>query len=270
MKMTKYSLSLIASSIVLSIVLMQCNAPATAEAQVTSQLDNSTLVATSEMEKHSGVTYINKPEATIVQKSKVSTIEIPKSINTETAEVTTFIKPIALMSADFTLKSVQATIKGTSTLHDWESKVTKMEGKGSFQLTDNVLGSIKDAEIKIAVRGIISEKGSKMDNKTYETFKSDKYPFIIYSFSDAVVKITASHDVSIETTGNLAMAGVSLPVSLMANGKELPNGDLQLSVFKKLNMTDFGMEPPVMFLGTIKVGNEIAVSFDFVLSEIKN
>jgi hypothetical protein len=63
------------------------------------------------------------------------------------------------------------------------------------------------------------------------------------------------------------MAGASKSVSLLASGKELPNGDLQLSVSKTIKMTDFGMEPPVMFLGTIKVGNEITVSFDFILAK---
>ncbi len=140
-----------------------------------------------------------------------------------------------------------------------------MEGKGSFLLKDDELVALKDVEIKMAVKGIKSEEGKVMDNKTYDTFKSDKNPNIIYTFSSAQVKIAASKSVTIEVDGNLSMAGVTKPVSLTATGKELPNGDLQLSVSKKIKMTDYKMEPPVMMLGTIKVGNEITVSFDFVL-----
>ncbi len=144
-----------------------------------------------------------------------------------------------------------------------------MEGKGAFNTKNNELVSIKDVEIKIAVKGIKSKEGKKMDDKTYETFKSDKHPNIVYTFSNAVVKIEPSHAVTIEASGQLAMAGITQPVSLSAIGIELPNGDLQLSVSKKLKMTDFNMKPPVMMLGTIKVGDEITVKFDFVLDKTK-
>lgn len=165
----------------------------------------------------------------------------------------------------FVLKSTKAIVKGSSSLHAWESKVTQMEGKGAFETKDDELVAVKNVEIKIAVTGIKSKEGKKMDNKTYETFKSDEYPFIVYTVSNAVVKVNASNVVTIEASGKLSMAGSTQSVPLSLTGKKLPNGDLQLSVSKKLKMTDYKMEPPVMLLGTIKVGNEITVEFDFVL-----
>ncbi|WP_367390610.1 YceI family protein [Lewinella sp. LCG006] len=317
--MTKYSLSLVASLMVISVAFMQCSAPENDEAQVTSQLDTSMSVITAEVKVDSGLIAVDQPEMMVdkpkemASKPKVARIDKPamttnkpKAIITEkpsvavtVPKITTTEKPIPtiveqledvttqeleaaapeilkavtteiqskLTAADFSLKSVNATISGTSTLHDWVSKVTVMEGKGSFQMEDNVLSSIKDAEIKIKVTGIKSEEGDKMDDKTYEAFNSDKYPSIIFPFSNAVVNINDTHAVSIGTTGNLTMAGTSKAVSLLAIGKELPNGDLQLTVSKTIKMTDFNMEPPVMFLGAIKVGDEITVSFDFVLSK---
>jgi hypothetical protein len=218
------------------------------EVEESRQMDSSISMVTSASKMDRGVSQIDKLEVITINSLKAT--------------------PAALILNDFSYKSVKATVKGTSTLHDWESEVTIMEGKGSFQLNENVLASINDAEIKITVHGIISEKGSKMDNKTYEAFKSDKYPYIIYTFSKAIVKID-SQVVSIKSTGTLAMAGASKSISLLAQGKELPNGDLQLSVSKTIKMTDYNMKPPTMFLGTIKVGDEITVNFDFVLSKIK-
>jgi polyisoprenoid-binding protein YceI len=210
---------------------------------------------------------VDKPAPVDAPKSigEPAPIDAPKSID----KPTPVDEPASLTSTGFTMKSLKATIKGTSTLHDWESQVTEIEGKGSFQMKDKLLATIQDTEIKIAVKGIKSTEGKKMDKKTYEAFKSDENPFIIYSFSNAVVKISASNDVTIEATGNLSMAGTSEPVSLSANGKELPNGDLQLTVSKKIKMTDYNMEPPVMFLGTIKVGDEISLSFDFELKKLQ-
>ncbi|MEO5570152.1 MAG: YceI family protein [Bacteroidia bacterium] len=192
-----------------------------------------------------------------------------KSASESDTKATHIDEPTAIKSAEFSLKSVKASIKGTSTLHAWESQITMMEGKGSFQSKDDTLSVIKDVEIKIDVNGIKSKEGKKMDKKTYEAFKSDKNPFITYSFNNALVKISASHDVTIEATGNLSMAGTTNSVSLSATGKMLPNGDLQLTASKQIKMTDYNMVPPVMFLRTIKVGNEITVSFDFVLARSK-
>ncbi len=306
--MKKFSRLLVAFGIVVSIAFVQCKNPKTTEAQEETQIDTSISEITPETTKYidsSEETVIEEPKTTpitatdnnnppVIEKTKTTTVDktkppvikktkttttdstkpivIDKPIptTTDSPQTTTVEKPAALVSADFSMKSVKATITGTSTLHGWESDVTIIEGKGSFQIKNNMLASIKNAEIKIPVRGIISEEGKKMDNKTYETFKSDEYPYITYSFSNADVKINESQVVSMETIGKLSMAGVSKSVPISAHGKVLPNGDLQLTVSKKIKMTDFNMEPPVMFLGTIKVGNEITVNFDFVLSKINN
>lgn len=297
--MKRYSTTLGAFSILLCLAFTQCNSDSTNEVEevttrmdtiisvhnaldsvglVRAETDNATSISAipAKLKEDIQVKTTDKPKGLVIEKSKTPITEKPKETITEKPKTATIDKakpvtdekPIVLESVDFSLKSVKATIKGTSTLHDWESKVTVIEGKGSFQSKDDELIAIKDVEIKISVKGIISEEGSMMDDKTYETFNSDKYPYIVYSFSNAVVKTNKSNAVSIETIGNLTMAGTSKSVSLLATGTKLPNGDLQLTVSKTIKMTDYNMEPPVMLLGTIKVGDEITVIFDFVL--VKN
>ncbi|MEP6262270.1 MAG: YceI family protein [Gillisia sp.] len=294
--MKKHSVLLIAFGMVITMVFVQCKNPETNDTQLKTQEDSSISVVPSETE-----TYIDSTDATVIDKPTTNTdeptpividktTEKPKSkviVKPETTadtpkpvvidkpiptiidnpQDTTVEKTAAPVTADFSMKSVKATIAGTSSLHAWESNITLIEGKGTFQIIDNVITSIKDAEIKITVKGIKSEKGSKMDQKTYETFKADEYPYITYSFNNAVIKINDSQIVNMETIGMLSIAGVSKSVPISAVGKKLPNGDLHLTVSKKIKMTDFGMDPPVMFLGTMKVGDEITVNFDFVLSK---
>jgi hypothetical protein len=302
--MKKYSLLLAISGFVMSISFLQCKKPVTTEEKVKTQIENTISVDTSESKtilssiestviEKSITTTSDKLKPIVVDKSKPATSDTPKPIivdkpvpittdnpklivvkplptTTDKPQATSVDKSTTWVSADFSLKSVKATIEGTSTLHKWVSKITIMEGKGLFQLEDHIPVLIKNAEIKMAVQGIKSEKGDKMDNKTYETFKFDEYPYITYSFSNAVIKINDSNVVSMEATGTLSMAGVSNLDSITAIGKKLPNGDLQLTVSKIIKMTDFSMKPPVMFLGTMKVGNEITVNFDFVLHTINN
>lgn len=297
--MKKYSLLLFAYCMVVTMVFVQCKNPETNDAPVTTEIDSSKAEVPSNEENFidsSDVTVIDEPtiitnEPKPIVVDKKTTTEKPKStviVKPETKENPTkpvvtdkpipvivekpqdviVEKPAAPVTANFTMKTVKATIAGTSSLHEWKSNMTLIEGKGTFQLKDNMVSSIKDAEIKITVKGIISEKGDKMDKKTYETFNADDYPYITYSFNNAEVKINDSQVVTMETSGKLSMAGESKTVPISAIGKKLPNGDLHLTVSKKLKMTDFGMEPPVMFLGTIKVGDEVTVNFDFILSKI--
>ena len=167
---------------------------------------------------------------------------------------------------DFSAKSAKGLIKGTSNLHDWEMDINKMECKGSIQSKDNTIQAIKNVEVKIRVENIKSEEGKIMDEKTYKAFHADKNPMITYTFSNADVKYDGAGAFTITAAGSLSMAGTTKPVSITAKGKVLANGDLQISVSKKIKMTEFKMEPPTALMGTIKVGDEVSVSFDLVLS----
>jgi len=170
---------------------------------------------------------------------------------------------------NFAVKTMSGSIKGTSTLHDWQSEITKIDFRGDFDEEGNTLKAIRNVEVKIRVESIKSTHGKKMDNKTYESLKSKSNPFITYTLSTARVEEGLNRSVSITATGNLSMAGKTKVVSISAVGKVLGNGDLQVSFSKQLKMTEFEMKPPVMFLGTIKVGDEITVQFDLILTRSK-
>ena len=169
----------------------------------------------------------------------------------------------AKAQANFSLKSAKASIQGTSSLHNWESEIGQISCKGFFLIRGNTLQSVKNVEIRIPVTGIKSKEGKTMDNKTYKAFKSDKNPFITYTLTLAEIK----QDATIEATGKLSMAGNTQPVVLIVKSKLLSNGDLQLLVSKKIKMTAYQMKPPTAVLGTIKVGDEVTLNFDLILTQ---
>lgn len=174
-----------------------------------------------------------------------------------------FLQPNYLNAQSFKVKNYKMTVKGTSTLHEWESVVEKLECKTSYKIEGDVLVDIKDAVVKIPLQSIKSTKGKMMDNKTYNAFNYQKYPSIIFALSSK--KINASN-LTADLKGSLAMAGISKQVDLVANYKVLPNGDLQIIGSKKIKMTEFNIKPPTAMMGTIKVGDEVIISFDIVLS----
>ena len=83
------------------------------------------------------------------------------------------------------VKPSKMTVQGSSTLHEWESDITKAEFKGDVKIEGLQLKEIKSFEVKIPVTSIKSEKGKTMDNKTYEAFKSEKFPNIVFTLQNA-------------------------------------------------------------------------------------
>jgi len=167
---------------------------------------------------------------------------------------------------NFSLKSAKASVQGTSSLHDWESEITRIECKAQLKKDNQLLTSIKSAEVRILVKGIKSTKGKVMDNKTYDAFKDEENPDIIFAVNSGQIKTDASGNASLEASGNLTMAGVTRVVAVTAKGKTLPNGDVQITLSHKLKMTDYEMKPPTALMGTIVVGEEVTVNFDLILT----
>jgi polyisoprenoid-binding protein YceI len=165
----------------------------------------------------------------------------------------------------YTVKSAKAAVLGTSTLHDWESEITKMECTAHFKVENNNLKSIQNIHAKVLVKGIKSKEGKIMDNKTFEAFKYESNPYILFDAENAQVNIT-SGQAAVKAVGNLTMAGETKQITLEANGKLLPNGDIQIEVSKTLNMTEYKMVPPTAMLGAIKVGPVVTVKLNIVLT----
>ncbi len=163
----------------------------------------------------------------------------------------------------FTDKAYKLTVKGTSSMHDWESTVEKLEVKGSFVLQNNSLADVRDVVVQIPVKAIKSTKGKIMDNKTWEAFNSEKHPTIRFVLTNKKIDPTKS---TLTAIGTLTMAGTTKPVELQVTYKVLPGGNLLISGAHTLRMTDFNMDPPTAMMGAIKVGDEVVVGFEMTLT----
>ena len=180
---------------------------------------------------------------------------------------------LLVASASFGQQAYQAqvskmSVTGSSTLHEWTSDVTQVQWAGLLTLQADQQLEVKNVVVTIPVKSIKSTHGKMMDNKTYEAFKHDKNPNIIYKVSDYKLKVSGSETLG-EISGTLTMAGVTKSIPLQVKTKLLPNGTLQLSAARKLNMTEFKMDPPSAMMGTINVGEEVTVNFEITLTPNK-
>lgn len=170
----------------------------------------------------------------------------------------------ALAQTPYYLKTDKLTVEGTSTLHDWESEVTKVDWSGQFVIENNKLISVASARVTIPVTSIKSDKGRIMDNKTYEAFNNEKYPNITFQLTEATIKGD-----EIKAKGTLSMAGNSKTIEMIAKTKVAGSGEVMITGSYKINMRDYKMEPPTAVMGTIKVGEEVTVNFDLTLTTTK-
>lgn len=147
------------------------------------------------------------------------------------------------------------TIFGTSSLHDFQSKVTQASG-------ELVINSSKQAQsltVEIPVKGIKSNE-KLMDNKTYAAFNAEKNPTITFKLTDLGVPEVNGSDIAVTATGNLTMAGVTKKISLKSAGKIVKPGVYQFKGTVVLKMTDYKMTPPSMLF--VKVGDVVTLKYD--------
>jgi hypothetical protein len=151
-------------------------------------------------------------------------------------------------------------ITGTSTLHDWTSHITELTWAGSILTEGDQVKSIRDMSLTIPVKMIKSEKGGIMDDKTYEAFRSDQHPNIIFKLGSATPV-----DGGVNAFGTLTMAGSQRSIEMRPEAKVMPDGSVQIKGSQRINMEDYKMTPPQVLLGAIKVHPEVTFIYDILL-----
>jgi len=165
-------------------------------------------------------------------------------------------------TAYVTVGAPEIIIAGTSNVHDWEEKVETLNGSG--MITWNADGSfnLSSLIIKIDCKAIKSSHGSLMDGKTYDALKADKFPTIIYKLTTPLINIKPSASgITVNTVGQITIAGVTKPISMQVRIIGSSSGQLVFEGTKMIKMSDFGVSPPTAFMGAMKVGDTVTLTF---------
>ena len=166
----------------------------------------------------------------------------------------------------FTVNTFKMTVAGTSSVHDWESNVTKLTADGKMAVSGSNLEKLQSLQVTVPAKSIVSTKGKIMDNKTYEALKADANPNISFQLSEIESIAPAGSNYTVKAKGNLTIAGVKKPVSMSVTASVASNGQVSFKGSKKINMVDFGMEPPKAMAGAIKVGPEVTIAFELTMA----
>jgi polyisoprenoid-binding protein YceI len=168
-------------------------------------------------------------------------------------------------------------ITGTSTLHEWTMQGTTIDG------TIDVAPEIASAPlqpqawkietpalvtVKIPVAAIKSEH-ARMNKIMLDAMKAKTNPEIRYELTEAVPTKTIADPFVVKTKGKLTVAGVTRELQMDVTASRDGDKRYVLTGEAPIRMTDFGITPPVTMLGTLRTGDDVKVSFRWVVDRIQ-
>jgi polyisoprenoid-binding protein YceI len=160
-------------------------------------------------------------------------------------------------------------IEGTSTLHAWKMEGATIRGSVTAPPIEQWTNAAPPSEavVSIPVASIKSEH-AKMDKLMAEALKAGANPMIQYELTNAALSQPGAAFV-LNTRGKLTIAGVTRDVDMQIAGTRDSNGTYTLTGQLPIRMTDYGIKPPTAMMGTIKTGNDVKVTFRWVVEAAK-
>ena len=189
--------------------------------------------------------------------------------NLKLATILPFVILLAISTSLFAQEKYHAsalslTINGTSTLHDWEIVSTKGNAEAIISVNDN----------KVAFNGlslVIPAESLKsghdlMDKNTYKALNTDKNPNISFVLSSGNLIPAGNNTYQFKGVGKLTIAGTTVLTDLVGTVRYNPEDKSYICAgTKKFKMTQYGVKPPTVMMGTIKTGDDISVSYSLVI-----
>jgi polyisoprenoid-binding protein YceI len=106
-----------------------------------------------------------------------------------------------------------------------------------------------------------------MDNNAYKALKADKNPNITADLKSAKVTTKDNVNYTVQATVILTIAGKAKETDMTATLKKINVDSYSVSAKKKINMVEYGVEPPSFMMGTVTTGKDVDLSFNFILNK---
>ena len=166
-----------------------------------------------------------------------------------------------LNATAFRLQNLNIEVDGTSTLHDWTIKSTKGQAEVNLELASDKLTGITGLNFSIPAESLKSGN-NMMDNNTYKALKTDKNKNISYVLTAGSISQVNGTTFQIKTNGKLTIAGTSKETDLVATARyNAADKSYTISGEKKIKMSQWGVKPPTVMMGTIKTGDDITIKY---------
>jgi polyisoprenoid-binding protein YceI len=186
-----------------------------------------------------------------------------KSVLTALAVSTVFASSAAAQMAlprNLSLgKESKLWVEGTSTVKSWSCAAGKLDVDVVAEPDAAAPEIVRSASL-VAPVASLDCKNNTMNEHMRKALKADKNANISWKLTSYRVE-----GANVIITGKLQIAGKENPIELRGTGTAV-NGTIKVKGSKQFNMSEFGVKPPSLMMGTMKVRDLITVSYDLVLN----
>ena len=162
-------------------------------------------------------------------------------------------------------RNSQVKIEGTATIYgNWacggQASVQAIPGKLS-EPVPGFPGGVQSTMVTVAVHAIDCGDGT-MNKHLRKALKEKDFPEIHFQTEKYSL---ADNGGEVKAVGELTIAGVTKPVELDAKLTSLPQGGVRVVGKLDIQMLDYGVKPPSLLLGALRVANGVSVRFDTMI-----
>ena len=151
-------------------------------------------------------------------------------------------------------------LEGTSTVRSFKCTAGNVGMTVVAETEESPAEMVKSASLTVPVSQL--ECGNKtMNEHMRKALKAQANPQITWTMTSYQVQ-----GANVVINGKLTIAGKENAIELKGTGSA-ESGTIRFKGSKQFKMTEYGVKPPSLMLGTMKVGDAVTVSFDLVLSE---
>jgi polyisoprenoid-binding protein YceI len=167
-------------------------------------------------------------------------------------------------------------ISGTSNVNSFDCQYMDQFKVGTATVgrdTANRTLYFSDLNLLVPTKGLDCDN-SKINSDLCDALKAEKYPYIKVNVHDATL-LEGALDVKgrsgkIRANATITITNQSRKVALDVKATRLESNRVRLVSSKTLKMTDFGVEPPSVLFGLIRVRDDITINFDLHATILSN
>jgi len=160
-------------------------------------------------------------------------------------------------------------VAGTSTVRAFQCQAgafdAKVESSGADAVAAVLAGekAVSTVEVTVPAEKLDCRNGT-MNEHMRKALKAKEFPTVVFRATSYDLART-SESVGVTLNGSLTLGGVEKPITVQAQARPGADGMLVVSGTREIRMTEFGLKPPSLMLGTMKVDEKLTVGFEVVL-----
>jgi polyisoprenoid-binding protein YceI len=159
-------------------------------------------------------------------------------------------------------------VEGTSSVRSYSCEAAEVKGSVDAAAASldvaQLEGAVRSVDVAISVATLDCKNGT-MNGHMRKALKATEHGTIAFHLTGYTAAAGAGSEAKVKLNGTLEIAGQERPMVIDAVATPAANGALRVAGSKEFLMSEFGIKPPSLMMGTMKVHDKVKVGFDVVL-----